>query len=49
MVTAFAILLVVHGLSHFLGTAKAFGWADLPQLMQPVSVTFGALWILAST
>ena len=48
MVTAFAILLVVHGLIHLLGTAKAFGWADLPQLTQPISVTFGALWLLAA-
>jgi hypothetical protein len=48
MVTAFAILLIVHGLIHLLGTAKAFGWADLPQLTQPISVTFGALWLLAA-
>lgn len=48
MVTAFAILLVVHGLVHLLGTAKAFGWADLPQLTQPISVTFGALWLVAA-
>ena len=48
MLTAFAILLVVHGLIHVLGTAKAFSWADLPQLTQPISVTFGALWLLAA-
>ena len=48
MVTAFAILLVLHGLIHLLGTAKAFGWADLPQLTQPISVTFGALWLVAA-
>ena len=48
MVTAFAVLLVVHGLIHLLGTAKAFGWADLPQLTQPISVTVGALWLLAA-
>ena len=48
MVTAFAILLVVHGPIHLLGTAKAFGWADLPQLTQPISVTVGALWLLAA-
>lgn len=28
MVIAFAILLVVHGLIHLLGTAKACGWAE---------------------
>lgn len=48
MVTAFAILLVVHGLIHLLGTAKAFGWADLPQLTRPISITFGALWLVAA-
>jgi hypothetical protein len=48
MVTAFAILLVLHGLIHLLGTAKALGWADLPQLTQPISVTFGALWLVAA-
>lgn len=29
MVTAFATLLVVHGLIHLLGTAKGFGWGGL--------------------
>jgi hypothetical protein len=48
MVTAFAILLVVHGAIHLLGTAKAFHWANLPQLTQPISVGFGALWLVAS-
>lgn len=31
-------LLAVHGLIHLMGFAKAFGYAELPQLMQPVSV-----------
>ena len=48
MVTAFAVLLVVHGLIHLLGTAKAFGWADLSQLTQPISAAFGALWLVAA-
>ena len=45
MVIAFACLLVVHGLIHLLGAAKAFGWADLPQLTQSISPSFGALWL----
>jgi hypothetical protein len=45
MVTAFAILLVLHGLVHLLGPAKAFGWADLPQLTRPISPALGALWL----
>jgi hypothetical protein len=45
MAVAFAVLLVVHGLIHLLGAAKAFGWADLPQLAQPISSVAGALWL----
>lgn len=48
MVMAFAALLVVHGLIHLLGAAKAFGWADLPQLTQPLSRAAGALWLLSA-
>lgn len=48
MSIAFAILLVVHGLIHLLGAAKAFHWAELPQLTQPISPFFGALWLLAA-
>jgi hypothetical protein len=47
MTVAFASVLVVHGLIHMLGVAKAFGWAELPQLSQPVSPMFGAVWLLA--
>ena len=47
MVTAFAILLIGHGLIHFLGAAKAFGLADLPQLTRPVSPVAGVLWFVA--
>jgi hypothetical protein len=48
MVNAFATLLGVHGLIHLLGAAKAFGWAELPQLTQPISPTFGALWLVSA-
>ena len=37
MTTIFAIVLVVHGVIHLLGFAKAFGLAELPQLTQPIS------------
>jgi hypothetical protein len=47
MTVLFAILLVVHGLTHLLGFAKAFGWAGLPQLTQPISQVFGVLWLIA--
>jgi hypothetical protein len=48
MVMGFAILLIVHGLIHLLGTAKAFGWAELPQLAQPISAFLGLLWLLSA-
>jgi len=48
MLIVFAILLAVHGLIHLLGTAKAFHWAELPQLTQPVSLFFGALWLIVA-
>jgi hypothetical protein len=48
MVTATAILLVVHGLIHLLGVAKAFGWAELPQLTQPISPVLGILWLVSA-
>jgi hypothetical protein len=48
MTVAFAGLLVVHGLIHMLGVAKAFGWAELPQLSQPIAPMFGAMWLLAA-
>ena len=48
MIVVFAIVLVVHGLIHLLGFAKAFGFADLPQLRQPVSPFMGVLWLIAA-
>ena len=48
MFTVFAILVAVHGLIHVLGAAKAFHWAELPELAQPISPLFGLLWLLAA-
>jgi len=48
MTLLFALFLIAHGLIHLLGVAKAFRWADLPQLTQPVSVLFGAMWLAAA-
>ena len=42
-----AVLLAVHGLIHFMGFAKAFGYADLPQLTQAVSREMGLAWLAA--
>lgn len=43
----FLALIVVHGLIHFMGPAKAFGLAELPQLTQPISRGMGVVWLVA--
>jgi hypothetical protein len=48
MVPAFAALLVLHGLIHLIGFAKAFGLADLPQLRGTISPIAGMLWLSAA-
>jgi uncharacterized protein DUF6544 len=45
---AFFVLVVVHGLIHLFGAAKAFALADLPQLTQPISRSLGLLWLAAA-
>lgn len=39
------LLLVLHGAIHVLGTAKAFNWANIPQLSKEVTKTNGVLWM----
>jgi hypothetical protein len=48
MRTLVAVFLVVHGLIHLLGVAKAFKWAELPQLTLPISQGVGVLWLGAA-
>lgn len=43
----FLFVMVVHGLIHLLGFAKAFGLAQLPQLTQPISRPGGVAWLAA--
>ena len=40
-------LLAVHGLIHLMGFAKAFGYAELPQLTKPISSEMGVAWLAA--
>jgi uncharacterized protein DUF6544 len=47
MLWIIAAVLIVHGLVHAMGFAKAFGYATLPQLTQPISRELGLLWLLA--
>ncbi len=44
---AFALFIIFHGLIHFTGFIKAFGWADIRQLRQPISQPMGLLWLLS--
>jgi hypothetical protein len=48
MRTGFALLMGLHGLIHLLGPAKAFGWATVSQLRQPISPLGGVLWLVAA-
>ena len=45
---AFAFLLLAHGLIHLMGFAKAFKYAEITQLTQPISRTAGVFWLLAA-
>jgi hypothetical protein len=42
------VVVLVHGLIHLLGAAKGHGWADVPQLKDPVSAAMGTAWLAAS-
>lgn len=44
----FVGLLVVHGLIHLMGFAKAFGYAELPQLTMAISRPVGLAWLAAA-
>jgi|tagenome__1003787_1003787.scaffolds.fasta_scaffold20541953_3 hypothetical protein len=41
------VLLAVHGAIHLIGFAKAFDYAELPQLILPVSREMGVAWLAA--
>lgn len=44
----FIAVVVVHGLIHLMGFAKAFGLAELPQLSQAISRAMGVVWLVAA-
>jgi hypothetical protein len=41
-------VLVAHGGIHLMGLVKAFGWAELPRLSQPISRGAGLAWAAAA-
>ena len=44
----FSILLLAHGLIHLMGFVKAFGFAQLSQLMKEIPRPAGLLWLLTA-
>ena len=43
----FTIIVILHGLIHLLGFLKAFQFAEINQLTQNISKTFGIIWMSA--
>jgi hypothetical protein len=43
-----SVLILVHGLIHLMGFAKAFGFAELSQLKREISRPAGVLWLLSA-
>lgn len=43
----FSILLIIHGLIHFMGFAKAFNLAEISQLHHAIGKSTGIIWLLA--
>ena len=44
----FAFILFVHGLIHFMGFAKAFGYGNITQITNNVSKPAGSVWFLTA-
>ena len=44
----FVLLLAIHGLIHLMGFAKAFEFAKMEQLTQPISRFNGVIWLVAT-
>ncbi len=45
--TIFFIIVILHGLIHFLGFVKAFDYADISALTKEISKPVGILWLMA--
>jgi hypothetical protein len=41
----FIIIIAAHGFIHLMGFVKAFGFAEMPQLTQPISKVYGIIWL----
>jgi len=44
----FAFIILIHGLIHFMGYAKAYGYGNITQLTKYISKTNGLLWFFVA-
>lgn len=44
----FSFVVTIHGLIHLMGFAKAFNFAEMSQLTQPISKNQGVLWLITT-
>ena len=44
----FSFVIVIHGLIHFIGFAKAFNYGNITQISKEISKPIGMLWLLAA-
>ena len=44
----FAFILVIHGIIHFMGFAKAFNYGNITQISKEISKPSGMLWLLTA-
>jgi hypothetical protein len=42
------LIVVAHGFLHILGATKGLGWAEVTQLVDPISTWLGAVWLAAA-
>ena len=43
-----AFFILIHGLAHFIGFAKAFGYGDPNTIQQNISKGMGTLWMITA-
>ncbi|WP_310556942.1 DUF6544 family protein [Flavobacterium sp.] len=44
----FSIILIFHGLIHFMGFAKAFGYGNITQLAKDIPKSIGVFWLITA-
>jgi hypothetical protein len=44
----FALVVLIHGALHLMGTAKGFGWAEVDALDEPIGTVSGVGWLSAA-